>query len=107
MWNVTGRSVIALRRWRPCAARKQEKKMSNDEKPARALLDRRTLLRSGAAAAIAEPIGVIGAQAFRFGPAAPNIDFSEFPICKTSSEAPPLAGAPRKLKLSGNPAAVC
>jgi NitT/TauT family transport system substrate-binding protein len=107
MWNVTGRSVIALRRWRPCAARKQEKKMSNDEKPARALLDRRTLLRSGAAAALAAPIGVIGAQAFPFRAAAPNIDFSEFPICKTSSEALPLTGTPRKLKLSWNAGAVC
>jgi len=37
MWNVAGRSVIALRRRRPCAARKQEKKMSIDVKQDRAL----------------------------------------------------------------------
>src|SRR5260370_26445322 len=52
-------------------------------------------------------MGVIGAQAFPFRAAAPNIDFSEFPICKTSSEAPPLTGTPRKLKLSWNAGAVC
>jgi hypothetical protein len=78
MWNIAGRSVIALRRWRLYAARKQEKKMSNNEEPAKALLDRRTLLRSGAAAALAAPIGVFGAQAFPFRAVAPGIDFSEF-----------------------------
>jgi NitT/TauT family transport system substrate-binding protein len=81
--------------------------MSTDMKRDNALLDRRTLLRSGAAAAFAAPIGVFGAQAFPFRAAAPNIDFSEFPICKTSSEAAPLTGAPRKLKLSWNAGAVC
>jgi NitT/TauT family transport system substrate-binding protein len=56
--------------------------MSRDAKHDKALLDRRTLLRAGAAAAFAAPIGVFGAQAFPFRAAAPNIDFSEFPICK-------------------------
>ena len=72
-----------------------------------ALLDRRTLLRASAAAAFAAPIGVFSAQAFPFRTAAPDIDFSEFPICKTASDAPPLTGAPRKLKLSWNAGAVC
>src|ERR1700726_5243667 len=80
--------------------------MSKDKQD-RALLDRRTLLRAGAAGAFAAPLGVFGAQAFPFRAAAPNIDFSEFPICKTSSEAAPLTGAPRKLKLSWNAGAVC
>ncbi len=70
-------------------------------------LDRRALLRAGAAAALAAPIGAFGAQAFSLRGGTPAIDFSEFPICKTSSDAPPLAGAPRKLKLSWNAGAVC
>src|SRR5258705_2254046 len=107
MWNVADRSVIALRRRQHYAARKQEKQMSRDAKQDKALLDRRALLRAGAAAAFAAPIGVFGAQAFPFRAAAPNIDFSEFPICKTSSDAAPLTGAPRKLKLSWNAGAVC
>src|SRR5450432_1838385 len=81
--------------------------MSRDRKWDSALLDRRTLLGAGAAAAFAAPLGVFGAQAFPFRAATPNIDFSEFPICKTSSEAAPLTGAPRKLKLSWNAGAVC
>jgi NitT/TauT family transport system substrate-binding protein len=71
-----------------------------------ALLDRRAVLRGGAAAAMAGPLGVWGAQAFPFRQASP-IDFSEFPICKASSDAPVLTGAPRKLKLSWNAGAVC
>ena len=81
--------------------------MSRDRRHDIGLLDRRTLLRGGAAAAFAAPIGLFGAQAFPFRAAAPKIDFSEFPICKTASDAPPLAGAPRKLKLSWNAGAVC
>jgi NitT/TauT family transport system substrate-binding protein len=104
---VPGRDVTALRRLRPYAGRQQEKKMSRDMKWDSALLDRRTLLRAGAAAAFAAPLGVFGARAFPFRSATPNIDFSEFPICKTSSEAAPLTGAPRKLKLSWNAGAVC
>ena len=69
-------------------------------------LDRRTLLKAGAAAAIAAPLGVYGAQAFPFQKASP-IDFNDFPICKASSDAPALVGAPRKLKLSWNAGAVC
>jgi NitT/TauT family transport system substrate-binding protein len=71
------------------------------------MLDRRTLLRAGVAASFAAPMGVLGAQAFPFRPATPNIDFSEFPICKTASDASPLPGAPRKLKLSWNAGAIC
>jgi NitT/TauT family transport system substrate-binding protein len=81
--------------------------MSRDMKWDNALLDRRTLLRAGAATAFAAPLGVFGAQAFPFRAATPNIDFSEFPICKASSDAAPLTGAPRKLKLSWNAGAVC
>src|SRR3979411_783446 len=81
--------------------------MSWNIKQYKALLERRSLLRAGAAAAFVAPIGVFGAQAFPFRSATPNIDFSEFPICKASSETVPLAGAPRKLKLSWNAGAVC
>src|SRR5437762_1619053 len=81
--------------------------MSIDDKRGGSLLDRRALLRAGAAAAFAAPIGVFGAKAFPFRAVAPNIDFSEFPICKTASDAAPLTGAPRKLKLSWNAGAVC
>ena len=69
--------------------------MSDDVKQDKALLDRRTLLRAGAAAAFAAPMGVFGAQAFPFRAATPNVDFSEFPICKTASDAPALALRPR------------
>ena len=65
--------------------------MSEEKQPGRLLLDRRTLLRSGAAAALAAPLGVIGAQALPFRAAAPVIDFSEFPICRTASDTPPIA----------------
>jgi NitT/TauT family transport system substrate-binding protein len=81
--------------------------MSKEKQPGTQALDRRTLLRCGAAAALAAPIGVFGAQALPFRAAAPAIDFSEFPICRTASDAPPVAGAPRKLKLSWNAGAVC
>ena len=81
--------------------------MPKDTKQDKSLLDRRALLRAGAAGALAAPIGVFSAQAFPFRAATPNIDFSEFPICKTASDAPPLTGAPRKLKLSWNAGAVC
>jgi len=81
--------------------------MSENGQRGRRLLDRRTLLRSGAAAAVAAPLGVIGAQAFPFRAAAPAIDYSEFPICRTASDTPALTGAPRKLKLSWNAGAVC
>jgi NitT/TauT family transport system substrate-binding protein len=81
--------------------------MSTDDERDRGVLDRRALLRAGAAAALAAPIGVIGARAFPFRAATPGIDFSQFPICKASSDAPRLTGAPRKLKLSWNAGAVC
>src|SRR5688572_10976401 len=85
----------------------KEKKMPRDTKQDRSLLDRRTLLRTGAAAAFTAPIGVFGAQAFPFSAAPPAVDFSQFPICQTASNAAPLTGAPRKLKLSWNAGAVC
>src|ERR1700735_5422510 len=91
----------------PIEGRKWWKTMSRNIKQDNAALDRRTLLRAAAAAAVAAPMGVFGAQAFPFRPATSGIDFSEFPICKTSSDAPPLTGAPRKLKLSWNAGAVC
>jgi NitT/TauT family transport system substrate-binding protein len=81
--------------------------MSEDKRLNSAFLDRRTLLRAGAAGALAAPIGMFSAQAFPFRTVTPNIDFSEFPICKTASDAPALTGAPRKLKLSWNAGAVC
>ena len=64
------------------------------------------LLHAGAAAAVAGR-SALGAQALSLRAATPAIDFSEFPICRTASDAPPLTGAPRKLKLSWNAGAVC
>src|ERR1700712_3804376 len=104
---MTGRSTDVLRRGRCDAVRKQGCRMSQDKNNDRTRLDRRTFLRGGAAAAFAAPLGVFGAQAFPFRAASPGIDFSEFPICKTASDAPALTGAPRKLKLSWNAGAVC
>ena len=70
-------------------------------------IDRRTLLQAGFAAAFAGPAGALGAQAFSPGSVIPGIDFSQFPLCKTASDAPPLAGARRKINLSWNAGAVC
>src|SRR6201996_7505915 len=70
-------------------------------------IDRRTLLQAGLAAAFAGPAGVLGAQAFSPGSVIPGIDFSQFPLCKTASDAPPLTGARRKINLSWNAGAVC
>src|SRR5437879_1006609 len=81
--------------------------MPRRDRPEPSLLDRRTLLRAGAAAALALPAGVIGAHAFPFRAATPDIDFSQFPICKTASDAPALTGSLGKLKLSWNAGAVC
>src|ERR1700742_2669947 len=81
--------------------------MSDNEHPRGSAFDRRTLLRAGLAAAFAGPVGVIGAQAFTPRAVDPGIDFSQFPLCKTASDAPPLTGALRKLKLSWNAGSVC
>jgi NitT/TauT family transport system substrate-binding protein len=70
-------------------------------------IDRRTLLQAGLAAVFAGPAGALGAQAFSPGAVIPGIDFSQFPLCRTASDAPPLTGAPRKLNLSWNAGAVC
>jgi NitT/TauT family transport system substrate-binding protein len=80
--------------------------MSDEDHKRASAMNRRQLLRSGAAAALAAPLGVWGAQAFPIRQASP-IDFSEFPICRTASQAPALTGAPRKLKLSWNAGSVC
>jgi sulfonate transport system substrate-binding protein len=81
--------------------------MNDEEKSRRSNFNRRHLLQAGLAAAFAAPLGALGAQAF--GPRAitPAIDFSQFPLCQTSSDTPLLTGAPRKLKLSWNAGAVC
>jgi NitT/TauT family transport system substrate-binding protein len=90
-----------------CLTSEQEKIMhKTDGVPGQTGLDRRSLLRGGAAAALAAPLGVFGAQALPLRPV-PAIDASEFPICRTASDAQPLAGPPRKLKLSWNANAVC
>src|ERR1700677_5069867 len=94
----------------PCRSQAGEnsvRTVSRDIKQDKASLDRRTLLRAAAAAAVAAPMGVFRAQAFPFRAATSGTDFSEFPICKASSDTPPLTGAPRKLKLSWNAGAVC
>ena len=70
-------------------------------------LDRRTLLRAGFAAAAALPVGALGARALTPRAIGLGVDFSEFPLCRVSSDAPALTGAPRKLKLSWNAGAVC
>src|SRR5262249_51470031 len=85
----------------------EQDKMSDNENNHHRALDRRTLLRAGLAAAFAGPAGAIGAQAFTPRAIDPGIDFSQFPLCKTASDAPPLTGAARKLKLSWNAGAVC
>ena len=79
--------------------------MSRDEKRP-SFMNRRHLLQAGAAAAFAAPLGALGAQALALR-TAPAIDFSEFPICRTASDAPALSGTPRKVKLSWNAGAVC
>jgi NitT/TauT family transport system substrate-binding protein len=80
--------------------------MSREENRPSAV-NRRLLLQAGAAAVFAGPLGALGAQALSLR-SAPPIDFSEYPICRTASEAPPaLTGAPRKLRLSWNAGAVC
>jgi NitT/TauT family transport system substrate-binding protein len=79
--------------------------MSRDEKRP-SIINRRHLLQTGVAAAFAAPLGALGAQALSLR-TAPAIDFSEFPICCTSSETPALSGASRKVKLSWNAGAVC
>ncbi|WP_027524491.1 ABC transporter substrate-binding protein [Bradyrhizobium sp. Ec3.3] len=82
--------------------------MSNNEgKRGSSGFDRRHLLQAGLAAAFAAPLGALGAQAFAPRAIAPAIDFSQFPLCQTASDAPALTGAPRKLKLSWNAGAVC
>ena len=79
--------------------------MSRDEKRP-SIINRRHVLQAGAAAAFAAPLGTLGAQALSLRTAT-AIDFTEFPICRTASEAPALSGAPRKVKLSWNAGAVC
>ncbi|MCS3765540.1 MULTISPECIES: ABC transporter substrate-binding protein [Bradyrhizobium] len=81
--------------------------MTNETRRGGSTLDRRHLLRAGLAAAFAAPLGALGAQAFAPRAPAPGIDLSEFPLCRTASDAPALTGAPRKLKLSWNAGAVC
>ncbi|MGO4714453.1 ABC transporter substrate-binding protein [Bradyrhizobium sp. 2TAF24] len=71
------------------------------------LFNRRTLLQGAGAAAIAAPLGVFGAQAFPVRPVGSAFDGAQGAICRTASDAPPLSGAPRKLKLSWNAGAVC
>src|ERR1700759_2954163 len=87
--------------------RTQEPLMSDNEHPRGSAFDRRTLLRAGLAAAFAGPVGAIGAQAFTPRAVDTGIDFSQLPLCRTSSDVPPLTGAPRKLRLSWNAGSVC
>jgi NitT/TauT family transport system substrate-binding protein len=84
-----------------------ETKMSKDTTRERSKLSRRALLRTGAAGALGVPFGMLGAQAFPFRAAPVNFDFDGLPICRTASDAPPLSGSPRKVKLSWNAGAVC
>ena len=81
--------------------------MANEQNLKKSAVDRRTLLQAGLAVAFAGPAGALGAQAFSPRAAFQGVDFSEFPLCKTASDAPALTGAPRKLKLSWNAGAVC
>lgn len=80
--------------------------MTDDTKSDRIGWDRRRLLQAGGAAALLAPLGGLSAQALSLR-APPQIDLSQFPICKTASDAPALTGAPVKLKLSWNAGAVC
>src|ERR1700749_1273282 len=96
----------AVRAGRSFARKCKGLPMTDNEHQRASALDRRTLLRAGLAAAFAGPAGVNGAHAFTPRAMAPEIDFSQFSLCKTSSDAPPLSGAPRKLKMSWNAGAV-
>jgi sulfonate transport system substrate-binding protein len=88
-------------------ADEQNPKKNLKKKLEQSPIDRRTLLQGGLAAAFAGPVGALGAQAFSPRAIVPGIDFSQFPLCRTASDAPALTGAPRKLKLSWNAGAVC
>jgi NitT/TauT family transport system substrate-binding protein len=88
-------------------ADEQNPKKNLKKKLEKSPIDRRTLLQGGLAAAFAGPVGALGAQAFSPRAIVPGIDFSQFPLCRTASDAPALTGAPRKLKLSWNAGAVC
>src|SRR5262245_23503008 len=81
--------------------------MNDEQKRGGSALDRRHLLQASLAAAFAAPLGALGAQAFAPRGLTPAIDFSQFPLCQASSDAPALTGAPRKLRLSWNAGAVC
>lgn len=77
--------------------------MSNQEKGR--WISRRSVLLGAASGVIAAPAGAFSLQAF---PARPiGYDLSDAPICRTSGEATPLTGAPRKVKLSWNATSVC
>jgi NitT/TauT family transport system substrate-binding protein len=88
-------------------ANQQDPKKNLEKNLKKSPIDRRTLLQAGLAVAFAGPAGALGAQAFSPRTAFQGIDFSEFPLCRTASDAPALTGAPRKLKLSWNAGAVC
>ena len=82
--------------------------MSEEKQPGRPLLDRRTLLRSGAAAALAAPLGVYrraGVAVSRCNARNRLLGISDLQDgvgCAADD-----VGAPRKLKLSWNAGAVC
>jgi len=62
--------------------------MSKEKPPGRQVLDRRTLLRSGAAAAFAAPLGVFGAQALPFRAASRVFRCSSIPARLVQTEEP-------------------
>ena len=81
--------------------------MSVDHNRGRSSVDRRTWLQGGIAAALGTPLGILGAQAFPGAAPRPAIDFGQFPLCRTASEAPASSGPVRKLRFSWNAGAVC
>ena len=64
--------------------------MSDNEDHRGSAFDRRTLLRAGLAAAVAAPPASSARRRSRHAPSRPRSISRNFPLCKTSSDAPPL-----------------
>jgi NitT/TauT family transport system substrate-binding protein len=72
-----------------------------------AKLSRRCLLSGAAALTAGTSLGGLAAYALPFAARAPEIDFTQFPICRVGAEADALPGPPHKFKISWNAGSVC
>ncbi|WP_051356482.1 ABC transporter substrate-binding protein [Azorhizobium doebereinerae] len=72
-------------------------------------LSRRSLLRYGAAAGLAVPVGVIGGHGLAGSLLAPRApELPDFPICRTGADGQPAATGPLKpIKLAWNATGIC